>query len=183
MSRLATLAFCCVLLPATAACSATRVVGVVTRVTDHEITASFPVPVYPQSMMIIQAGDGEAVAGTAIVQKCTGEAPPYDVTAELLWASDPLGLAAGKKAYVNSINAAPAPSHAPRAAILPGARVPSVGDLRLHYFAAGQTIGYGAVGLGYEHSIRLVSGLSVKLDAGVAGLDDHHRLRIDRHGE
>lgn len=152
------------------ALSANRVVGKVTRVENSTIIAEFPVPVRARAMMMIMTGEGESLAGVAIVQECTGDAPPYQVRGALHFAMDAVALSAGKKAYVNSANAGVAPSASPEQppSTLP-ARLPDQ-DLKLYYFAAGQTVGYGALGLGYERTIRLARGVGIELDGGITGI-------------
>lgn len=150
---------------------ASRVVGEVTRIIGREILADFPVPVYPRSMMMVLRGDGDSIAGTAIAQRCEGDLPPYQVTGELLFAADAVELVAGKKVYVNSINTAPAPSSIKRSVVAGGSHLPmAANSLGLYYFAAGQTVGYGALGLGYERGVRIVNGLRIELDGGITGV-------------
>jgi len=148
-----------------------RVVGEVTRVIGREIVADFPVPVYPRSMMMVLRGDGDSIAGTAIAQRCEGDLPPYQVTGELLFATDSVELVAGKKVYVNAINTAPAPSSIKRSVVAGGSHLPmAANSLGLYYFAAGQTVGYGALGLGYERGVRIVDGLRIEVDGGITGV-------------
>ena len=158
-----------ILLLACIPASATRVIGEVTRVGGELVTAEFPVPVYPQSMVMVLAGSGEAIAGTAVVQTCAGDEPPYLVTSKLLFATDSVSLTAGKKCYVASVNTGVAPSIS-RSHITRGSHGPSTGSLGLYYFAAGQTIGYGALGLGYERRQKLFYGASLEVDGGVTGV-------------
>ncbi|MCE5321868.1 hypothetical protein LLG46_00975 [bacterium] len=152
---------------------AERVMGEVYQVSNDVIVASFPVPVHPRALMTILKGDGDSVAGLAIAQKCNGDAPPYDVTGALYFTMDAVAVSAGKKVYVNSFNAGAAPSSIdPPAAVKPAPfyKPPSDQDLKLYYYAAGQTVGYGAFGLGYERSVRLYKAISLELDGGVTGV-------------
>ena len=173
MRRAVTLALLPVVLLLTSSpqAEAERVVGEVTRVMGREITADFPVPVYPRSMMMVLRGDGEAIAGTAVAQRCEGDFPPYRVVGELLFATDSVELVAGKKVYVNAINTAPAPSSIKRSGVAGGSHLPTAANsLGLYYFAAGQTAGYGALGLGYERGVRIVDGLRIEIDGGITGV-------------
>jgi hypothetical protein len=120
-------------------------------------------------MMMVLAGSGDAIAGTAIVQTCAGDSPPYLVTGKLLFATDSVALTAGKKCYVASVNTGVAPS-AVKSRNAVGERRPSTGSLGLYYYASGQTVGYGALGLGYERRAKLLAGTSVELDVGVTGV-------------
>jgi hypothetical protein len=145
-----------------------RVSGEVVRVENRSVLATFPVPVKHGSMMTIMTGEGDGVAGLAISRGCKGYAPPYEVEGDLYLTMDAVNLAAGKKICVNSVNTMPAPSAIPSQA----ARGPHclVRDLGLYYYAAGETVGYGALGVGYERSIRLSKGFAVQLDAGITGV-------------
>ncbi|MEN6357350.1 MAG: hypothetical protein ABFD83_09730 [Armatimonadota bacterium] len=152
---------------------AERVMGEVYQVNNDVIVAGFPVPIHPRALMTVLKGDGDSVAGLAIAQKCSGDAPPYQVTGTLYFTMDAVAVAAGKKVYVNSINAGAAPSSIdPPAAVEPAPfyKPPSDQDLKLYYYAAGQTVGYGAFGLGYERSVRLYKAVSLELDGGVTGV-------------
>lgn len=145
-----------------------RVTGEVTRVENRSVLATFPVPVRSGSMMTIMTGEGEGVAGLAISRGCRGYTPPYEIDADLYLTMDAANLAAGKKIYVNAVNTMPAPSAIPSKA----ARGPNclVRDLGLYYYAAGETVGYGALGVGYERSVRLSKGFAIQLDAGITGV-------------
>ena len=154
-----------------------RVTGRVTEVAGGRITAEFPVPVLGNSMMIVLTGTGEAVAGLAISDRCRGDGP-YTITGKLQFVSDPEAMCAGKQVYVDSANVGQAPSRPKRAAARQqsGANVepcPSAvpnQDLRLYYFAAAQPVGYGALGLGYDRTIKLGRMLGIELDAGITTL-------------
>ena len=150
---------------------ATRVTGEVTRVENRDIAASFPVPVRTGSMMMVLAGDGDAIAGAAIVQRCEGSSPPYAVSAGLLFATDSVGLRAGSKAYVDSVNTSPAPSSLIRrpSGVHPRT-LPRAGDLGAYYYAASQTVGYGAFGLGCEQTLRFTPTMAVVADVGATGV-------------
>lgn len=153
--------------------NAERVMGEVYKVNNDVIVASFPVPIHPRALMTILKGENDTVAGLAIAQKCSGDAPPYEVTGALYFTMDAVAVTAGKKVYVNSINAGAAPSSIdPPAAVKPAPfyKPPSDQDLKLYYYAAGQTAGYGAFGLGYERSVRLYKAISLELDGGVTGV-------------
>lgn len=147
-----------------------RVTGELTRVDNRSVLATFPVPVKEGSMMTVMTGEGEGVAGLAISRGCKGNLPPYEVDGDLYLTMDAVNLMAGKKVYVNAVNTMPAPSVMPR--LVPGANDPNclVRDLGLYYYAAGETVGYGALGLGYERSIRLTKGFALQLDAGITGI-------------
>jgi hypothetical protein len=118
--------------------------------------------------MFVMSGRGEAIAGMAIADSCTGEGP-YAVTGNICWINDTSAVAAGKQIYVNSLNASAIPSPSPRAAMVQG-KGPTDNDLGLYYQAAGQNVGYGAVGLGFERTLRVSDGVSVELDAGISAL-------------
>lgn len=167
---------------------AERVMGELTKVNNDVIVASFPVPIRPRALMTILKGEGETVAGLAISQDCNGEEPPYEVTGSLYFSMDAVAVTAGKKVYVNSINAGAAPSSIPPEQALrkaPPYQPPSDQDLKLYYYAAGQTVGYGAFGLGYERSIRLYKAISLEADGGITGVgniadDDSNNLSADQ---
>lgn len=147
-----------------------RVMGALTLVQDKQLVAEFPVPVLPRSMMMVMTGDGEDIAGSAIVRRCEGDCPPYIVTADLMFATNSVALTAGKKAYVNSLNTKPAPSAIRASGFVRGSHISRPGDLKLYYLAGGQTIGYGALGLGYERRVTLGQGVSIEIDGGVTGV-------------
>lgn len=147
-----------------------RVMGALTLVQDKQLVAEFPVPVVPRSMMMVMSGDGEDIAGSAIVQRCDGACPPYTVTAELMFATNTVALTAGKRAYVNSLNTTPAPSTIRSSSLVRGSHIARPGDLKFYYLAGGQTIGYGALGLGYERRLTLGQGVSIEVDGGVTGV-------------
>jgi hypothetical protein len=52
--------------------------------------------------------------------------------------------------------------------------------LKLYYYAAGQTVGYGAFGLGYERSVRLYKAVSLELDGAVTGVGNLDSQSGDR---
>ncbi len=165
------------------------VVGQVTDVPGPTLTATFPVPIRPDSVMIVCTGDGDGVAGMAISEKCSGTGP-YKVTAKVAMVTDTDNFAAGKNIYVDSANALAAPSSrncpdSPKTKPAPPAARPappmklaqSAGpvdifdrDLNFYYYAAGQTVGYGAFGLGYDHSLRISQGMGLELDGAIAAL-------------
>ncbi len=144
--------------------------GALTLVQDKRIVAEFPVPVLPRSMMMVMSGDGEDIAGSAIIRECKGACPPYTVTADLMFATNSIALTAGKKAYVNSLNTEPAPSSIRSSGFVGASHISRPGDLKLYYLAGGQTIGYGALGLGYERRLTLGQGVSIEIDGGVTGV-------------
>ena len=170
MHSFARLAFCCLVLTCILCIAAwpAHVMGKVTSVLGRTITASFPTPVLPNAIMVVLAGEGEAVAGTAVSKKCSG-AGPYDVTGGILFVSDSMNLTAGKEVYVNSIDTTPAPSRIPSPSSHTSSSPPTH-DLKLYYYAAGQTVGYGTLGLGYEKTLRVSRGLGVELDGGIAAV-------------
>ena len=155
-----------------------RVTGQVTDVYGGRLTAEFSVPVSGNSIMIVLTGSGEAVAGMAISDRCRGNGP-YTVTGKTQFVSDPEAMCVGKQVYVDSANVGQARSR-PKPAVSirqsgtanePACPSSSVDkDLRLYYFAAGQPAGYGALGLGYDRTIRLSRMLGVELDAGMTTL-------------
>ena len=165
------------------------VVGQVIDVPGATLTATFPVPIRPDSVMIVRTGDGEGVAGMAISEKCSGTGP-YKVTAKVAMVTDADNFTAGKNICVDSANALAAPSCRGNAASAitrpapPAARpappmklAQSAGpadifdrDLNFYYYAAGQTVGYGAFGLGYDHSLRISQGMGLELDGAIAAL-------------
>jgi hypothetical protein len=145
------------------------VTGQVTRVENRSVLATFPVPVREGSMMTVLTGEGESVAGLAISRKCRGSLPPYEVDGDLYLTMDAVNLTAGKKVYVNAVNTMPSPSVIPTRAVGRGPNC-LVRDLGLYYYAAGETVGYGALGLGYERSVRLSRGVAIELDGGITGV-------------
>lgn len=174
MRSLVKLISCCILLTLlfSAASLSARVTGKVTAVDGKSVTAVFPVGIEPNAMMIVLSGAGESVAATSVVQTCSGTGP-YEVTARLLFISDAENLVAGRDCYVNSLEAIPAPSRIaiplPTPASVPASQVlgyPPTHDLKLYYYAAGQTAGYGTVGLGYERTLRVNRGLALEVDGG-----------------
>lgn len=147
-----------------------HVYGKVTSVFGRTITASFPVSVTSNAIMVVLSGEGESVAGTAVSRKCSG-AGPYEVTGGILFVADSLNLVAGKQVYVNSIDTLPMPSRieTPRPRISTGGSPPTH-DLKLYYYAAGQTVGYGTLGLGYERTLRASRGLGLEVDGGITAV-------------
>jgi hypothetical protein len=160
------LALMCVL---SAAVWPARVIGKVTAVSGKSITASFPTPVQADAIMVVLVGDGESVAGTAVSRRCSGSGP-YDVTGGILFVSDAVNLAAGKEIYVNSVDTTPAPSRIPAPPQQHTSSSPPTHDLKLYYYAAGQNVGYGTLGLGYEKTVRVSRGLGVELDGGITAV-------------
>lgn len=165
------IAICCAILVCLA-CGAgwsEHVVGKVTSVFGKSITASFPTPVQPNAIMVVLAGDGQAVAGTAVSKKCSGSGP-YTVTGGILFVSDSLNLTAGKEIYVNSVDTTPAPSRIDPPEPKHVSNNPPTHDLKLYYYAAGQNVGYGTLGLGYEKTLRVSRGLGLEVDGGVTAV-------------
>lgn len=155
-----------------------RVTGRVTDVGGGRIKAEFPVPVTGNSMMIVLAGDGEAVAGLAIADRCRGDGP-YAISGKLQFVSDPEAMCVGKQVYVDAANVTqarsrPQPANAivqcGTASTLPHPANAPNQDLGLYYYAAGQPVGYGALGLGFDRTIRLGRALGIELDAGITTL-------------
>lgn len=145
-------------------CHAGRVMGEVTRVTTDSITATFPAPVRDGSMVMVMSGKDEPISGMAVTQACHGSGP-YQVTGKIYFISDTEQFAAGKQAYVNSANAGAIPSNV--RSFAQGRSTVGDEDLKFYYYAAGQNVGYGAFGLGYERNIRLVRGVSLDVDGGI----------------
>lgn len=143
-----------------------RLMGTVSQVMTDSIKATFPAPVTPRAMMIVMSGQGESVAGMAVAQTCAGRGP-YEVTGKIYFVSAPLDFAAGKSVYVNSANTGAIPSSVNS---FVSGRHDGVSDhdLKFYYYAAGQNVGYGAFGLGYERNVKLVKGVSLEADAGIA---------------
>jgi hypothetical protein len=158
-----------------------QVFGELTQVRDRWVYATFPVPVRSGSMLTILAGRGDSVAGLAISRSCDGEHPPYRVSGELRLITDSQAIVAGTQAYVDATNTAPAPStlksesveerHVPRALRMQ--------DLRLYYYAAGQTVGYGALGIGYERAVRFLRCVELQVDGGITGIGSIDSRRAD----
>lgn len=179
MRSLAKYICCCLLLTlmlSSIAWSA-RVTGKVTEVKGRTVTAVFPTGIEPNAMMIVLAGEGESVAGTAVVQTCSGTGP-YEITGRLLFVSDAENLVAGRDCYVNSLEAVPPttrieiPLPAPPCPVRASEALgyPPTHDLKLYYYAAGQNVGYGTIGLGYERTLRVNRGLALEVDGGITAL-------------
>lgn len=149
-----------------------QTMGEVTQVVRDTIRVNFPVSVRPHSVMVILTGEGAGVAGTAIVDKCVGDGP-FEARGRLLFISNAEQLVAGKKAYVDSANVVGVPrSVCPPQAIAASGRGPASidRDMNLYYYAGGQSVGYGALGLGYEHTLRLAPGIGIQADGGITGI-------------
>lgn len=170
MRLLAKSVICCLALTCVLSATAwpARVVGKVTAVSGKNITASFPTPVQSNAIMVVLAGEGESVAGTAVSRRCSGSGP-YDVTGGILFVSDAMNLTAGKEVYVNSVDTMPAPSSIP-APKSHASNSPPTHDLKLYYYAAGQNVGYGTLGLGYEKTLRVSRGIGVEVDGGITAV-------------
>lgn len=147
-----------------------RVLGDIVRVGDDRVVAHFPVPVRVGAMLTLLSGRGDAVSGLAVVQKCEGSVPPYTITSRLYLTTDAEAIAAGKKGYVLSENAGVAPSQLGIDQQTPVSRGPASPDLNLYYYAAAQNVGYGALGVGYERTVRLSRGLALEVDGGITGI-------------
>lgn len=148
-----------------------QVNGQVTRVVDDLVAATFPVPVHPRSVMVILSGNGDSVAGMGVSEMCRGNGP-YEVTGRIMTVMDPLALTAGKTVYVNAINTDPAPSVITPTHVAPYKGGPVDQDLKLDHYATGQTVGYGALGVGYDRTIKLSRSLGFELDGGLSGVGD-----------
>jgi len=144
-----------------------RVMGEVIRVSDSTVVFGFPVPVRDRSLIIILSGRGETVAGLALSTECVGDKPPYQVTGSLYLTMDPLNIAAGKAAYVNSLNTTAAPSSIDKQGFVESKTLGPRENLGLYYFAAGQSSGYGAIGLGFEHKLKVMQSLALEFDGGI----------------
>lgn len=155
-----------------------RVVGKVTAVSSKAITASFPVPVQSNAMMIVLAGRGESVAGTAVSTRCCGTGP-YEVCGSILFVSDTLNLVAGREVYVDSVCTLPADSTIPAPKPEPASSNPPTHDLKLYYYAAGQNVGYGTLGVGYEKTLRVSRGLGLELDGGITAVGNINGQNAD----
>ena len=170
MRILATLVLCCLILTTLSVAGwAEHVFGKVTSVQGKAITASFPTPVSPNAIMVIRTGEGEAVAGTAVTKRCSGSGP-YEVLGTILFVSDSLNLTAGKEAYVNAIDTMPPPSRIDPPISYHRSSGPPTHDLKLYYYAAGQTVGYGTLGIGYERTLRVNRGVGLELDGGITAV-------------
>ncbi len=158
-------------------CFSAQVNGEVTLVNEDRIYAEFTVPVRQHAMMIVLSGRGEAVAGVAISERCVGVGP-YQVVGRVSYIADAASFKAGKTVYVNSANVLAAPPKLQETKSeteenntqVPGLcqfKFPADQDLKLYYYAAGQTVGYGAVGLGYNRTVRLSRSVGLEIDGGI----------------
>jgi hypothetical protein len=147
-----------------------HVEGDIVSVGGDKVVAQFPVPVRTGAMLTLLSGRGDAVSGLAIVDKCEGNMPPYTITSRLYVTTDAEAIAAGKKGYVLSENAGVAPSQSGVLTAVPASRGPASPDLKLYYYAAAQNVGYGALGIGYERTVRLSRGLCLEVDGGITGI-------------
>lgn len=156
------------LLPIAADCG--NLAGRVIEVNGDTVVASFPAPVKSRAMMILLSGEGESVAGMAVADKCYGSGP-YNVYGKLSFVSDASNIAAGKRVYVNSANVTQVVgntiSSVPRAEV---AQASTDRDMNLYYYAAGQNVGYGALGIGLNKTFRVSRGIGVELDGGITAL-------------
>lgn len=144
--------------------------GSVIEVNGDTVIASFPAPVKSRAMMIVLSGEGESVAGMAVVDKCYGDGP-YNVYGKVSFVSDAANMTAGKRVYVNSANVTQAVGHA--AVSTPLAQItqsPTDRDMGLYYYAAGQTVGYGTLGVGLDKTLRVSRGIGVELDGGITAV-------------
>lgn len=168
---------------------AARVTGEVTEVNGKTIVATFNTPIQVHSVMIILTGEGEAVAGMATCRKCEGSGP-YKVIGDIEFVSDAEAMTVGKSVYVNSANAGGIPAvYRPQTSAnatattytaQAGSKRPAhPANLNLYYYAAGQTVGYGALGIGYEKTLRLTKGVGLDLDGGVAGIGNVNAENAD----
>lgn len=143
-----------------------RLEGNITAVGETSVTAEFPARVKAGAVMMVMSGKGEAVAGVAVSQDCKGSGP-YQVTGHISWINDTLNFKAGKRVYVNSLNASAIPSEAPT---VPNSSNKTPGDLGFYYYSAAQNVGYGAFGLGLEKSLNIGKGLVIEVDGGLTSL-------------
>jgi hypothetical protein len=121
-------------------------------------------------MMIVLSGEGESVAGMAVADKCYGTGP-YNVYGKVSFVSDAANMAAGKRVYVNSANVTEVASSPTSAAPLAGiTQSPTDRDMGLYYYAAGQTVGYGALGVGLNKTLRVSKGIGVELDGAISAV-------------
>ena len=71
----------------------------------------------------------------------------------------------------------------PKVKLKPAASKPNLNpaspDLKLYYYAAGQNVGYGALGLGYNRTVRLSRGLGIEVDGGMTKWQ-HKRPKQER---
>ena len=164
-----------------------RLMGEVTQVTGDRIAATFSLPVQFNSMMIVLSGEGESVAGMAISDKCTGRGP-YEVSGRLSYVADAPELAVGKQVYVNTCTVAVGAARSTLTRLYRQSNTsiassrglrPSDNDLMFYYYAAAQTVGYGALGVGYERTVRLSRTLAVALDGGITALGNVSAQRAD----
>lgn len=157
---------------------AERMMGEVVKVSNDSITASFPARVETPTMMIVLSGVGDSVAGVAIAEKCVGEGP-CEVIGKISFVAEASALAAGKRVYVNYDQSAPPSAKAGYGAGSRHRGGPVDQDLKFYYFAAGQTVGYGALGFGYDRTIRIMNGVGIELDAGITGVGNVNTSKPD----
>lgn len=157
-----------------------RLMGEVTQVTETTIKTSFPARVRAGSMMMVMSGKGESIAAVAISQYCDGSGP-YDVTGRISWVSEPMSLKIGKDVYINSENASAIPSKpaATTAFVGSGSGGPVDQDLKLYYYVAGQNVGYGALGVGFERTVKVNRTLGVEADAGISAVGNVNSTNAD----
>ncbi len=164
-----------------------RVTGEVTEVANDRIAATFSLPIKSNSMMIVLSGEGESVAGMAISDRCSGSGP-YEVGGRLSYVADAPALTVGKKVYVNSINVAKGAANTRSARLYRSSNAASTrsrgmrpweNDLTFYYYAAAQTVGYGALGVGYERTVRLSPTLAVAFDGGITAVGNVSAQRAD----
>jgi hypothetical protein len=124
--------------------------GEVVEIKDKILTARFPAPVEPNSMIIVMSGVGEGVAGAAISNICTGNDGPYIVRGKVSFVAKASAMIAGQKCYVNSLNAGVKPVKSAEVtpvkmsaqssvdpASVPCPAAPALNqDLKLYYYAA-----------------------------------------------
>lgn len=171
-----------------------RVTGEISGIVKNIVKASFPVPVKPHSIMIIPKGKSESVVAMAVSDKCTGRGP-YTVTGKIYYVANGPGVSADEQdIYVDSLNTegvvttkadTNVPKIVPVAAkpvALQSAPKPTNSDLKLYYYAAGQNVGYGALGLGYNRTLKLSRGIGIEIDGGITGIgniNDTDRSEVD----
>lgn len=175
MRSIAGCMFVCLVFVCALPCGAAdRVVGQISEIDGDSIVATFACPVRANSMLVMLAGEGEAVSGMAVSGRCRNVGNgSYLVTGDIQFVSDASSLATGKRVYVNSMNTLAPPAAATAPAMVSGSAPtgrPGDQDLKLYYFAAGQTTGYGALGLGYDRTVRVTKDISVEFDGAISGI-------------